>query len=164
MNVLFKPMLWVKGLTKQEQRSGESIPLPHKYGLGPNQFVWCWFCPWSERFFSALLKAKNSNSDSVWNTLEHELNWELLSVIGYGNLIQLFYIYKTLNLSPGNRLETDAKHSIDAPKDHDKDVMWKIRRENWTMNWKRIATFKKKNTKMLKLKQMYITLILYIFH
>ena len=45
------------------------------------------------------------------------------------------YIYNTLKSSPGNRLETDAKHFIDAPKDHDKDVTWKIRAENWTMNW-----------------------------
>ena len=34
----------------------------------------------------------------------------------------LNYIYNTLKSSPGNRLETDAKHFIDAPKDHDKDV------------------------------------------
>ena len=45
------------------------------------------------------------------------------------------YIYNTLKSSPGNRLETDAKHFIDAPKDHDKDFTWKIRAENWTMNW-----------------------------
>ena len=50
-------------------------------------------CPCSERFFSALLKAKNSNSDSIWNTLKHELNLELLSVIGYRNLIQFFFTF-----------------------------------------------------------------------
>ena len=48
----------------------------------------------------------------------------------------IYYIYNTLKSSPGNRLETDAKHFIDAPKDHDKDVTRKLwqKTEQWIDN------------------------------